>query len=321
MSYCLFYKYEMNNRRRGRQTTFEDIDGFFAHLRRIRMQHNQKEQAVRRISWFWIISFVFTSVSACSGNDHSLADGDLMEFTRRQDGWQCIPNNDGVIEASEISLQPNVTVNYRINPPGTLVAVDLAGHQTTDGIEWNFSSMQGQIAQVKTESIEKKWFAAHFPTATFAVGTDAKAEALQVLHVAPKEVQLLGIASQKPDETLLIYDKPVTILKFPLRVGQSFVSHGTVSDGKFNHLPVATQDTYEVSVDTEGALILQAVRLSRSLRIRIVVTSKTLGGKSVVTRQAQWYHECYGEVARIISQANETAADFSQAVEFRRLSF
>jgi hypothetical protein len=67
-------------------------------------------------------------------------------------------------------------------------------------------------------------------------------------------------------------------------------------------------------------LRLPHLRLHRVLRLETLVTIHTFGNVTKTTRQLQWFTECYGEVARALSQTDEKEALFTQATELRRLA-
>ena len=257
----------------------------------------------------------------CPGPNPILADGGDLQ--RTADALACQPNNDGIIALSELAFAPGLAASYRVNPPGTLVDVDVAGTLVDGKLQWDFTSVaSSSVVTIPVEAVTSGlWYAKHFPTASFAVGSDASGETLQIFRLEGSSLLLLGIASRRPDWTLLVYDQPVTSLRFPLEVGAVVSSKASANNGKLNGLPVATEDTYEVRVDAVGNVRLPFLTLQNSLRVLVSVTSRAVGGASATTRQAQWFHECYGEVARAISQRDESSAVFTRAVELRRLSF
>lgn len=268
-----------------------------------------------------LVAWLLSSLTACPGPNPILpeAGGDLQHVP---DTLACRPNNDGIIELSELAFHPGLSARYRVNPPGTLVDVDVAGKLVDGRLQWELTSMEGDLVTVPVEPVAATaWYAPHFPGASFAVGSDALGETLQLFRLEGSELLLLGLASRKPEATLMIYDKPVTSLRFPLRQGDSMSSVGRVNNGKLGGLPIATEDTYQVTVDAIGSVRLPYLVLHNTLRVRITVTSSAVGGARVTVRQAQWFHECYGEVARAVSRRDEPSPDFVKAIELRRLSF
>ncbi len=264
--------------------------------------------------------------AGCAGPNPTLPDGGQDDFTLAGDTLGCLPDNDGAIQASELPFAPGLTAAYRANPPGTLVGLDPAGRQVEGKLEWDFSSTAGNIYPVTTEPLAGKWFAGHFPTGDLATGVTVSGDLYQVLQLQPDRVLLLGLASRTPDTqpgyTLIVYDPPVVAMRYPLQQGLRFTSTGTTRAGAtLKGLAVHMVDTYEVAIRTEGVVRLPNLRLHRALLVETTVTSKTVGGVSAVTRQLQWFAECYGEVVRAISQTNEPQALFTTASELRRLSF
>ena len=248
------------------------------------------------------------------------AGGDYQRV--QSDALSCLPNNNGTIELSKLAFPIGVNVPYRVNPPGTVVDVDVAG-STVDGVpHWDFTSLAGDVSSIKLEDATGFWFAKSFPSATFAVGSDITGDTLQVfrLDTSGNQLLLLGLASRKPDVTLMVYDTPVVSLRYPLKAGDSINSTGNVQNGKLRGLPIATTDTYAVKVDALGSLQLPNLKFDNTLRVLITVTSSAVGGAKATVRQAQWFHECYGELVRAVSQKDETNALFTKATELRRMS-
>ena len=259
--------------------------------------------------------------AGCPGPDPTYLDG-AADYTLVGDSLGCLPDNDGRIERSELVFKAGLAANYRANPPGTLAPLNPKGKLVNGKVEWDFSATDGVVTRLEVDQVSGTWFAKHFPTGNLAMVTSVKGDTLQVLQVESDRVLLLGLASRKPDYTLTIYDPPVTAMKFPLKKGLKFSATSSLKDGsKINGLPVTAKDTYEVSINTEGILRLPHLRLHRTLLIETKVTSRTVGGKTVTTRQLQWFSECYGEVVRALSQTDEKAALFEKALELRRLAF
>lgn len=267
-----------------------------------------------------MIPAVALLLTGCPGPNPLLDEQDGA-LSPRGDSALCLPENSGAISLETLTLTAGVAAQYRVNPPGTLAAVDVTGQLVDHRLEWDFSSTAGSVVEARVHPVGEFWFAPHFPGASFAVDAALGGDTLQIFRVDQERLLLLGLASRAPEVTLMIYDSPITTLRFPLREGDSFVARSTVTNGKLNNLPVATEDTYEIEVDASGAARLPYLRLEHTLRIKSVVTSRALGGVSVTYRQYQWFAECYGEVARAVSQPGEPAPIFTEAAEFRRLSF
>ena len=92
-------------------------------------------------------------------------------------------------------------------------------------------------------------------------------------------------------------------------------------DFDVNGLPYNGTDTYELAADVRGELHLPYVRFTDVLRVRTLVTSRpSVGGGATTRRQVGFWAECFGEVGRATSRANEAAEDFTTAETQRRLA-
>lgn len=277
----------------------------------------------RRVLWCVAVALTVAALGGCAGEDPLFRDTGVTDY-QAPDGLSCLPNGDGIISLDELAFRAGVKASYRVNQPGTQVGVNIAGEMVSGTTEWDFSSRSGNVFEAVLQPIDGAWYASHFPDADFAVASSAGGDTLQLLRVVGGEsgsLQLLGLASKQPDRTLMVYDTPLALLRFPMTLGDKYVTKGSVSNGKLDGLPIATEDTYSVSIDARGSVRLPFVKLHKALRVRLDVTSKAAGGATATSRQVQWFAECYGEVVRAVSKRDEPAADFSQAVELRRLTF
>ncbi len=233
----------------------------------------------------------------------------------------CTSNNDGVIEASELKYPLGLTVRYLANPIGTTVQVAPDGAPGADGVtEWDLSSTAGEVFPLTIEPVDQKWFAASFPDATYATVSDLTSGLLGVFKVTPDALLLLGYASEQPNQTLLVYDAPVATLKLPVTTGQSWVTGAHINGGLLNGQPFASSDTYQISVDARGTAVLPYLKISNTLRIHVQLTQSVPGGIAVTHIQYLFFHECDGELGRMVSNPGEIDPSFTTAAEFRRLA-
>jgi len=137
--------------------------------------------------------------------------------------------------------------------------------------------------------------------------------------VAPRR----RLARGEPAEgkTLLVYGAPVAILRFPIAPGASFVSTGTIANGTLRGLPYAGKDTYEVSVDALGLVVLPSLAFTQAHRVRTRVTVAPAVGTATTRRQVGYFFECFAEVVRVTSKADEPEENFITAAEVRRIGF
>ena len=238
----------------------------------------------------------------------------------------CVPNLDGKIEASELREALGVPVTLRVSPAGQTRGVDLAGGLDSAGDrvwDWSAEDLTDQTARIEASAVSDWWFAASFPDGQFVTPIDAGGRNVGVYKRDDEAFYLLGLASAEPDppegRTLFVYQEPIALYRFPLEVGKTWISAGTVRDAVFRGLPYAGRDLYEVTVEAEGELRLPEITFDRTLQIRTKVTVEPAVGQAVVTQQVGYLFECFGEVARATSQNNEADPFFETAAEVRRL--
>ena len=239
---------------------------------------------------------------------------------------ECLPNLDGRIDANEVGAALGVPISYLVSPAGASRSVDLVGSVNESGQRvWDFGSdyADDQVLAVSAELLTGKWYAAEFAGGQIVIPSDADGAIEGVYRQDESGLWLLGMASAVEDppegQTLLRYTAPVAVLRFPLEDGASWVAVGDVEDAVFYGLPYAAQDTYEVSVDGSGQLLLPDLTFTQALRVRTRLTVAPVIGAAVSVRQASFFFECFGEVVRAISHKGEPAADFTDAAQLRRV--
>lgn len=232
----------------------------------------------------------------------------------------CSPNNDGEIARSELQLRAGLSARYLVNPVGTTVGVSPDGRATASGPEWDLTSTAGELIDLTLIPVDTAWFASSFPGATYATVTDLGSRTLGIFRVTDSAVEIMGYASEQPNQTLLVYDRPIQSLKLPIRLGDGWISTGRVTNGKLNGQPFASTDTYRVSVDARGTAQLPYLTLDGTLRIQVQLTQTLPGGLPITRIQYLFFHECAGEVGRMASPPGETNPGFTTAAELRRLA-
>jgi hypothetical protein len=84
---------------------------------------------------------------------------------------------------------------------------------------------------------------------------------------------------------------------------------------------VTSSDQYQVRISHRGSIILPDIQFDNTLRIEVTVRQTLLGGSKRTLVQALYFHECFGEVARVESKENETNPLFTDATLVRYISF
>jgi hypothetical protein len=237
----------------------------------------------------------------------------------------CVPNLDGVIQETELAAVLGVPVKYLVSPSGTSRAVNVAGQTDTQGqLVWDFGTdyADDQVASIEASALQGRWYASSFPNGQFWTRFDAADTLEGVYSQDANGLYLQGIASTTMSpaegETLVVYETPVTLYEFPLKVGTTWTTTGVVRNGMIRGLQYAGQDTYQGTDAATGQLLLPDFTFTQAHRIEFVVTTVPAAGENIVTRQDSFLFECFGEVARATSQPNETNDDFTTASELRR---
>jgi hypothetical protein len=257
----------------------------------------------------WSTVALGLAASACSSNlTHLDADAGPADEVP-----SCLPNLDGVLDSSEVPtlldreqdflIASNVAV--QLGPSPWALRGDLPGER--------------KLALVARSSSDA-WFADQVDPASFTFPLDGDGKELAVLVRDDSALHMVGIASSKADTTLLRYATPIVLLRFPMSAGDSWQSESEVS-GTLDGLPYNGSDFYEIAVSERGPLELPHLRFDDAYRLTVHTTSVASGGGvSVETQQSLFMSECFGEVARATSEADESDPDVFTAEELRRFS-
>jgi hypothetical protein len=266
-----------------------------------------------------IVSFV-AALSGCSVPDISYPApdaGDAGPLT-------CLPNLDGVIDASELPVSIGTPVSYLVSTPGT---VDLTGQTDSAGnFGWDFSAAYASdvTVTIAASTLDGKWYQSSFPGGQWAAPIDVNDTVEGVYAADSSAIYLQGIAStnQNPasKRTLVVYGTPVALYRFPMKPGSSWISTGTITGGVLDGLPYAGTDTYDVADVALGEVDLHDYLFAQAHRVKTTVTVTPSAGEAVVTRQSSFFFECFGEIVRATSKPNETNDDFTDAAEVRRFT-
>ena len=233
----------------------------------------------------------------------------------------CLPDLDGTLTAAEVPVVLGVPLDFYV---GGNVTVDIAGAGSGDTRRWDWS-MEREADTVEAtiaDGLGTRWYAGLFPGGQFVAPA---AGGLDGIYAKDDQgVYLLGLASATdaaPTKTVLRYTAPVAVLRFPLTAGAHWTELGTITGGTLNGLPYNGTDAYELSADARGELHLPYVRFVDALRVRTrVVSTPAIGGGMTSRRQVGFWAECFGEIGRATSRANEPADDFTTAEAQRRLA-
>jgi hypothetical protein len=231
----------------------------------------------------------------------------------------CAPNKDGKITADEVPLGPGLKATFRV---ATDAKVSTAGTPLPDGRrKWDLSvAFAGEKdVLVQTKALAGEWFAGKFPSASYTTGLSAESDLLGVFRVDAGSVSLLGVASPKDGltRTELTYATPIPVLQFPVEATSKWKTTSNVT-GTASGVTSFYTETYDSQVDAKGELVAPFGTFE-VLRVRTVLT-RQVGAVITTTRTFAFVAECFGTVATITSNANETQVEFGTASELRRLA-
>lgn len=231
----------------------------------------------------------------------------------------CTPNKDGVITRAEVPVQAGLRATFRV---AVDVDVDTAGTPGPNGTRsWDFSGALANDANViiETMALTNKWYAPKYSGATYASKLRTTSDLIGVFETAPATLALRGVVS--PDDGLyrteLAYDPSVAVLSFPLKMDDTWTSNTNVS-GVAQGYPAAYTEKYESVVDAKGTLKTPLGTFD-VLRVRVLLT-RTIGLVTTKVRTFAFVTECYGTVATVASEDNETDIEFTRALEIRRIA-
>lgn len=233
----------------------------------------------------------------------------------------CSPNKDGTIAREEVPIQAGLRATFRV---AENVEISTAGSDIGNGRRrWDLSTPLPNDASVLVETLPLtgKWFAPKFSNATYATQLRKSSNLVGIFETGPAALSLRGVAS--PEEGLyrteLTYDPPVSMLEFPLTAGKTWTSNATVT-GIAQGVPLGLgyTEAYSAEVDAEGELVTPLGKFD-VLRVRVDLT-RTVGFSVTTLRTYSFITECYGNVASIASNDNESNVEFTRAAEVRRIS-
>ena len=237
----------------------------------------------------------------------------------RDAGVGCVPNHDGVIDRAEVPLAAGLHATYRI---AENVSLSTAGTTRADGTRlWDLSAaLSGDHSVVlETTAITGSWFAADFTDATYSTKLSDTSDLLGVFETTPSALLLRGVVSPSggAQRTELTYAPAVSTLAFPMTKGSSWQTNANVT-GVASGVGTVAGESYQSSVDAVGDLVTPFATFPVQ-RVHVVLT-RNVGGFITVVRSFVFVAECFGPVATIVSQNDETADEFTSAAEVRRLA-
>lgn len=232
----------------------------------------------------------------------------------------CVPDHDGEITLNELPLIAGRSATFRI---ATSATWDTAGVAQSGGSrKWDLTAQLANDADssIALTSPVGTWWRDTYPTATYAAPLASGSDLLGVFKVDSTGVVLLAVVSPQGGtyKTDLEYDPPARILAVPFSNGSTWMTTSTVS-GSANGAIVAYTEKYASRVDQVGTMKTPYGEFP-VLRIATDLT-RTSGFSTLLTKRTfAWVAECFGSVATVQSKDFESASEFSDDAEVRRLA-
>ncbi len=236
----------------------------------------------------------------------------------------CSPDHDGSIARNEVPLAAGRMANFRVATDATF---NTAGVAAGDGTRtWNLDLALANDADKAVALLAPtgQWWATSFPTATYAVPLAEGSDLLGVFEIDDTALTLLGVVS--PEEgslrTELAYDPPAKILALPITPAASWTTTSTVTglaQGAVIAAGSSYTERYDATVDVTGTMTtpygdFPVLRVATDLDRRNIFAVQL-----EATRSFAWIAECFGSVATVSSQSFESAQEFDDPAEVRRL--
>jgi hypothetical protein len=231
----------------------------------------------------------------------------------------CVPNLDGTLTRNELVMAAGQTATFRV---ATDVTTDTAGTQGAGGNRtWDYARALTGDADLRVTLLAPtgQWWAAKFPTATYATRLSADSTLLGVMRLDAGGLFLLGVVSPEGGvtRTELTYDPVVPVVPTPLAPSAAWNVTSTVTGYASGVFSVYTE-RYVDRVDAVGSLV--APFGTFPVRRISVELTRTVGALITTKRTFAFVSECYGTVATITSQDYESSAEFTRAAEIWRLT-
>lgn len=231
----------------------------------------------------------------------------------------CTPNGDGSITREESPLRAGLYATFRI---AESTPVDTAGTMTGGERRWDLSSALAGDHDERIELLSPTgtWWSGEFPLASYAARLSASSDNLGVFQIRDDALVLLGVVSPADGvtRTLLENDPPVEVLRFPLRMGDTWSITTTVSGQALGVVSAYTED-YTFVADASGVVVTPFGEVD-VIRVRSELDRRQVALPLDSRRSFAFVSECLGTVATITSTSFETDAEFTMAAEVRRLA-
>lgn len=237
--------------------------------------------------------------------DQAPSDGDA--------GFNCTANNNGKIERQEMVFQ--VPSKVKVTSGGGIV-LNLLGQGSAGKRLWDLTTV---AADDKTRWLEVEtvptWAASSFKTATYAsrlmsnYGFITKTDLMGVFQVKAKALLMVGGVSTTANHTRFTYDTPLQTLRFPVAVGDSFVTSSNINGFTVFTVPMWMHEKYQVKVLDRGKVKLLPNFTLDALLVSVQQEAYPVANPFLKTQTHVFIFlaECYGVISRVVADGDPGA--------------
>jgi len=231
----------------------------------------------------------------------------------------CRPDGDGAITREESPLRAGLYATFRI---AQSASVSTAGVSVAGQRRWDFSGALSGESDERVELLSPTgaWWGSEFPLASYAARLSASSDNLGVFQIRDDALLLLGLVSPADGvtRTLLTNDPPVEVLRFPLRMGDTWTTRATVT-GQALGVVAAYTEAYTFVADASGVVVTPFGEVD-VIRVRSELDRTQLGVPLDSPPRFAFLSEFPGPVATVTSTSFEADTEFTMAAELRRLA-
>ena len=219
----------------------------------------------------------------------------------------CSGDNNGIIEPGELDFSPGRSVPYAVQGEGDRPVAPQGDPALGKGL-WDFRDATfDRLEEVPMLDPRDLWCADRVPGASLALRFVPEEEGLDpaymIMRAGEDELEILAVASVEPEDQLLLYDRAVALMRFPMELGQSWSAAVSPVEGSFfNEIhdldKLGIEHRYSFQVTGQGTLHLPGLSIENVLELTMTL-EQTLQDDLLRTRTETYLvHECLGTVAR-----------------------
>ncbi len=272
-----------------------------------------------------------TAGTGSGGDGESLQDSDAGP----PDLMTCKPNYDGLIERHEMPFAAGYEAAFRV----TTGIEGWSPEPSCDGAvcAWDLVDLPGESEDVLSATLDPAgwWFSDEpaFATATWvaemgeldlSLGFLSLCQQTQVgiFEASDDAMLLLGLASEdESGDTLMVYDPPLELLRFPLEEGSSWTMDSTASGPLCGSLfPFHVDQTITAEAQGRGEVTTPYGTWAEGLRVRTLLERHAgIGVLPTSVRSDMILAECFTSIATMTADPGADTLDAESLSEVRRL--